>query len=96
MPITYLDIEWPDHEKDQVYSPSSIIEDYFKPEENLAIEEFSKRCNKALYEASERVRLKFGYGCTSAQAESLRITAKCKEYDAEYKVKIGPFKKEKI
>lgn len=95
MPITYLDIEWPDQIKDQVYSPSSVIENYFKPEETLVIEEFSERCHKALHEASERVRLKFGYACTSAQAESLRILEKCKEYDAKYKVKIGPFKKEK-
>ncbi|CAM4293800.1 MSMEG_0570 family nitrogen starvation response protein [Zobellia roscoffensis] len=88
MPITYVNIEWPDNQKDQVYSPSSVINEYLKPGESLSLEEFLTRCTTGLNEASERVRLKFGYSCTSAQAESSRISEKCQNYDAKKIVKI--------
>ena len=88
MPVTYVHIEWPGAEKDQVYSPSSVIQNYFKPEEELSITAFSKVCNEGLMEASERVRQKFGYACSSAQMESIRITEKCKSYQQEALVKI--------
>ncbi len=88
MPITYINIEWPDKEVDKVYSPSSVIEDYFEAGNTLKIDIFLNQCNQGLNEASERVRKKFGYACTSAMAEASRISKKCKEYDAQNTVKI--------
>jgi len=92
MPITYVHIEWPDNQTDQVYSPSSVIEDYFKVGETLRIDTFLERCNSSLNEASERVRKKFGYACTSAEAESYRIKLKCEDYDVSKNVKIMSIK----
>ncbi len=88
MPVTHVHIEWPDQETDQVYSPSSIIEDYFTVGATLCIDEFAKACNESLNEANGRVRQKFGFACTSAQAELHRISEKCKTYDATKRVKI--------
>ena len=88
MPVTYVHIEWPDRTIDHVYSPSSVIRKYFKSEEYLSIEMFSATCTKALNEASERVRQKFGITCTAAKAESQRINALCETYDNSKKVKI--------
>ena len=92
MPVTYVHIEWPDQETDQVYSPSSVIEDYFIPGASLSVEEFSTTCSKGLTEASERVRQKFGYACTSAQAELHRISEKCKTFDKTLSVNIVAIK----
>jgi len=88
MPVTYIHIEWPDHTADRVVSPSRVIKKYFRPEEYLSIEMFSATCTKALDEASERVRQKFGYACTAAKAESQRIDTLCETYDNSKKVKI--------
>ena len=93
MPITYVHIELPDQTKDQIYSPSSVIKEYFNPGEDLTVSKFLTTCNEGLQEASERVRQKFGYACTSAIAESQRIHTLCKNYDSSKKIKIISFKK---
>lgn len=92
MPVTYVQIEWPDHKTDQVYSPSSVIKEYFKPGEDLSIEVFLATCTKGLQEANERVRQKFGYACMSTMAELERIHIICQEYDISKKVKIVSIK----
>lgn len=88
MPVTYITIEWPNNEKDEIYSPSSVIIDFFSIGENININDFLVRCNEGLSEASERVRQKFGFACTSALSESNRISEKCKEFDKNKYVKI--------
>ncbi len=92
MPVTYVHIELPDHKKDQIYSPSSIIQEYFNPGEVLSVDTFLTICTKSLNEASERVRQKFGYACTSAMAESQRINTLCQNYDTSKKIKIVSIK----
>lgn len=88
MPVTYVHIKWPNKQTDKIYSPSSVIEEYFNVGETLGVNEFLLKCNEGLAEASERVRKKFGYACTSAQAESLRITTMGKTFEASKKVEI--------
>ena len=88
MPVTYVNIEWPNKETDQVYSPSSVVKEYFNSGETLTVQEFLNTCNQSLDIASERVREKFGYACTSAQSESQRIEEKCKNFTALEHVKI--------
>ncbi|KAA1243129.1 MSMEG_0570 family nitrogen starvation response protein [Aquimarina sp. RZ0] len=88
MPVTYVHIELPDRRTDQIYSPSSIIETYFNPGDDLPIDTFLSICSEGLEEASERVRQKFGYACTSAIAEYQRIHVLCQNYDSSKKIKI--------
>lgn len=88
MPVTYIHIELPDQKKDKIYSPSSVIREYFNPGEIHSIDNFLTICSKGLNEASERVRQKFGYACTSAIAESQRMNTVCKNYDTSKKIKI--------
>ena len=88
MPVTYINIEWPNNETDKVYSPSSVVKEYFNASESLTIPDFLNACNQSLEIASERVRKKYGYACTSAQSESQRIKNKCKNFTANEMVKI--------
>ena len=88
MPVTYVNIEWPNQEFDKVYSPSSVIKEYFTEGDSLSVEEFLTKCNNALYEASERVKKKYGYACTTAQEELKRINEKCKDFHFLKNVKI--------
>lgn len=73
MPETRLHIRWPDGKNDVVYSPSTVIEQYFQPDQQLSLTEFGQTCTKALDHASERVYQSYGFACTSAMAERDRI-----------------------
>lgn len=73
MPEVYLKIEWPDKQVDKIYSPSTVINEYFKAGENLPVSEFEIKVTEALNKASQRVYERFGFECTSAMAELDRI-----------------------
>jgi putative flavoprotein involved in K+ transport len=73
MPETYLHIRWPDGNDDVIYSPSTVIRQYFEPDQQLSLVEFEQTCTQALDHASERVYQSYGFACTSAMAERDRI-----------------------
>jgi uncharacterized repeat protein (TIGR04042 family) len=67
----HFTIEWPNGKEDQCYSPSYIIEEYLEPGQAYPVKEFLERAGTALGIASERVRQRYGFACTSA-LEQLR------------------------
>jgi uncharacterized repeat protein (TIGR04042 family) len=46
-----------------------VVRKYFGAGEEMAAAEFLARSRKAMGEASERVRAKYGFGCASAAAQ---------------------------
>ena len=77
MPETYFRVRWPDGREQSCYSPSSVVAEYFKPDTEYVLQEFLGISETALAEASERVKRKFGYYCSSAsdQLQQIRQTA---------------------
>jgi uncharacterized repeat protein (TIGR04042 family) len=73
MPEVYFTIRLPGGEERECYSPSSIVREYFARGEEMPAVEFLARSRKALAEASERVRAKYGFGCASAAAQLQEI-----------------------
>jgi uncharacterized repeat protein (TIGR04042 family) len=73
MPEVIFTVELPDGATKECYSPSSVVRRYFAQEEEMRLAEFVQRCRKALAEASERVRAKFGFECSSAAAQLSEI-----------------------
>jgi uncharacterized repeat protein (TIGR04042 family) len=69
MPEVFFTIQLPDGAKKDCYSPSSIVRTYFAKGEEMPVTEFLNRSRKAFGEASERVRAKFGFSCSSASAQ---------------------------
>ncbi len=69
MPEIYFTIQLPGGEKRDCYSPSTVVRKYFGAGEEMPAAEFLTRSRKALGEASERVRAKYGFGCASAAAQ---------------------------
>ena len=82
MPVTTFNVHWPDGQQESCYSPSSVIKDYFELNREYSVSEFLEVCNSALNEASERVRQKYGYACSSAMDQLNAIKARCQHYDA--------------
>lgn len=81
MPIVYLEVRWPDHQTGKIYSPSSVIREFFKTGEQLKVSDFEPRIHSALQSASSRVAEVYGYECTSAMAERVRISKLIKAFD---------------
>jgi uncharacterized repeat protein (TIGR04042 family) len=61
-------VRWPDGATQQCYSPSLVMHDFLVDQTDYPIDDFMARSTKALNQASERVRAKFGFACTSAAA----------------------------
>jgi uncharacterized repeat protein (TIGR04042 family) len=66
MPEMHFSIQWPNGDEDECYSPSYIIEEYLAPGSDYAVADFMQRATAALEIASERVRVRYGFACSSA------------------------------
>jgi len=88
MPEVYMRIQWPDDTTDRVYSPSSVIREFFEEGEELPVDHFEERITDALTRASERVREVYGMECTSAKQELRRLQAAVEETTGEGPVRI--------
>lgn len=73
MPVTHFRIQWPDSTEANCYSPSRIVGEYFTPGQDYPLDEFMARAREALQLASERVRDKYGFACSSAMDQLARI-----------------------
>ena len=73
MPETYLRVQLPDEKEEVIYSPSTIIKEYFEKASVMSLDEFQNSCSKALNHASKRVYERFGYECASAMGELARV-----------------------
>jgi uncharacterized repeat protein (TIGR04042 family) len=69
MPAMRFRVRWPDQSTSLCYSPSQVIKDFLKPGETYELEDFLDRSRAALQIASERVRQKYGYTCSSAMSQ---------------------------
>ena len=66
MPEMHFRVRWPNGATVNCYSPSYIIEEYLSVGQSYAVPEFLERTRAALNIASERVREKYGFACSSA------------------------------
>jgi uncharacterized repeat protein (TIGR04042 family) len=66
MPEVHFDVRWPDGVRRTYYSPSTAIRQHLRAGESYKVPEFLAKARIALHEASERVRAKYGYTCSSA------------------------------
>ena len=72
MPEVNFIVQWPDGHHEECYSPSTIIYEYLESDKDYSLDEFMNLAEQALEQASERVREKFGFFCSSA-ADQLAV-----------------------
>ncbi|HEY3252786.1 MAG TPA: MSMEG_0570 family nitrogen starvation response protein, partial [Polyangiaceae bacterium] len=65
MPEMHFKVQWPNGSTQDCYSPSWIIEEYLAVGEDYAVSDFVERVGVALNIASDRVRQKYGFACSS-------------------------------
>ena len=88
MPEVLFTVELPDGVTRECYSPSTVVCRYFAKGEEMPLAEFVRRSRKALAEASERVRAKFGFGCGNAAAQLSEIEHWSRSYAHDAVVRI--------
>ncbi|WP_258104320.1 MSMEG_0570 family nitrogen starvation response protein [Marinoscillum sp. MHG1-6] len=86
-----MQIQWPDGRRNDIYSPSSIIREFFRSSEKMPVKEFDNKISKALEAASSRVTEVYGYACSSAEAELLSVKNLLKAYRPDDTVEIIGF-----
>jgi uncharacterized repeat protein (TIGR04042 family) len=75
MPEMRFHVRWPDGRHEACYSPSLVVKDFLTPGESYAVDDFVEKTRTALTIASERVREKYGFACSSAMGQLARIEA---------------------
>lgn len=77
MPETFFKVRWPSGETSDCYSPSTVVREFFQAGQDLTVDDFVKVSREALSQASERVRIRYGYSCSSAmdQLREIRLMA---------------------
>ena len=73
MPEMTFTVEWPDGSRAECYSPSLVMHDHLQVGGSYPVADFVMRTDRALDEASDRVRARFGFACTSALEQRDRI-----------------------
>lgn len=66
MPEMHFRVRFPDGATIDCYSPSYVIEDYLSEGKTYTVPDFLERTRSALNIASERVRERYGFSCSSA------------------------------
>lgn len=84
MPEMHFRVRWPDDSTSDCYSPSSVIRDYFQAGQRYALPDFVDRSRTALNLASDRVRAKYGYACSSAMDQLARIELIASSFSGEH------------
>jgi uncharacterized repeat protein (TIGR04042 family) len=88
MPKVLFKIQFSDGATKDCYSPSSVVRRYFAAGEEMPAAEFLTRSREAFAEASERVRAKFGFACSSAAAQLAEIEKWTSAYPGKSIVRI--------
>ncbi len=88
MPEMTFDIRWPDGSTQSCYSPSLVMHDFLATGQRYTVAELLDRSGTALQQASERVRAKYGFACTSAAATAAEITRTAEQFDSEAEIVI--------
>jgi uncharacterized repeat protein (TIGR04042 family) len=88
MPEMTFDVQWPDGRVERCYSPSLVMHDYLSSDTDYTVAEFVDRSTHALQEASDRVRAKFGFACTSAAATNEKIVGTATRFESNATIRV--------
>ena len=91
MPETLFKVRWPDGGVETCYSPSTVIRDFYEIGRSYTLSEFLAASREGLRAASDRVRMRYGSGCSRAMAQLAAIEHKAKNLDDSAAVKVEAF-----
>jgi uncharacterized repeat protein (TIGR04042 family) len=81
-------VRWPDGRVEDCYSPSLVMHDFLAAGTSYSVADFAHRSETALGIASDRVREKFGFACTSAAATTAQVRRSAASYAPDALVEV--------
>ena len=88
MPEMSVVVRWPDGREQDCYSPSLVMHDHLAEGGSYAVADFVTRATTALGIASDRVRARYGFACTSAAATTEQIARAATAYSPDDVVEV--------
>ena len=88
MPEVHFDVRWPDGAKRSYYSPSTAVHQHLRAGESYPVPDFLDRARAAMQAASERVRAKYGYTCSSAMDTLSQIEETAQTFGANTQAQV--------
>lgn len=88
MPEMSFTVRWPDGSVEDCYSPSLVVHDHLDTDATYTVADFVSRTERALEEASRRVRLSFGFACTSAAATTEQVRRTASTFEPHHRVQV--------
>lgn len=88
MPEMSVVVRWPDGREQDCYSPSLVMHDHLAEGASYSVADFQRRATHALAIASDRVRAKYGFACTSAAATTDQIARAATAYSPDALVEV--------
>ncbi|MGU3498486.1 MSMEG_0570 family nitrogen starvation response protein [Mycobacterium sp. C31M] len=88
MPEMTFEVRWPDGSTQRCYSPSLVVHDYLSIGTQYTVGDLVDRTGRAMGEASDRVRTKFGFACTSAAETNARISSAAANFPSDSLIEI--------
>lgn len=88
MPEMTFEVRWPDGSTQRCYSPSLVVHDYLSTGTQYTVGDLVERTGRAMGEASDRVRAKFGFACTSAAETKARIAGAAANFPSDALIEI--------
>jgi uncharacterized repeat protein (TIGR04042 family) len=82
MPEVRFTVQWPDDSISSCYSPSTVVHDFLQAGQQYPLADFMTRSRAALNLASDRVRLKYGYACSSAMDQLNQLEARALSFQS--------------
>lgn len=80
MPEMTFAVRWPDGQQTSHYSPSLVMHDFLTVGGRYPVADFVGLTREALAIASDRVKAKYGFACTSAMHSEETIAATAEPY----------------
>ncbi len=88
MPEMTFTVQWPDGAVQDCYSPSLVMHDHLRAGATYTVADFLERSGAALDTASERVRARYGFACSSAAATGAHLRAAASRYAPHQQVQV--------
>ena len=88
-----MDVEWPDGRREELYSPSTVVEDVFAAGAEYPLAVFVDLTRRAMAEASDRVHARYGFACPRAAATLAAVEASAARFGDDDVVRLAGFRR---
>jgi uncharacterized repeat protein (TIGR04042 family) len=88
-----FDVRWPDGSTESFYSPSLIVAEYLREGTGYPVAEFVDLTRTCMQIADQRVRARYGIGCSESAYTLSRVEDAAKRFEGAQEVTVERFRR---